>query len=135
MPCAGQGTYGAGFYRQTGSLVGIHRPAIGGLGVGDIAFVAAFAIAEEKIGKDLTEAIFMPPNTFLDLNCDLPKVDVPVTKSPVDATEVDRVATALEGKGQRRCYIRHRAADRRRPGSRRGRMRSRCRPSTPRPTQ
>ena len=51
----------------------------------------------EKIGKDLTEAIFLPPNNFPHLHCDLPKADVPVTKGLVDATEVDRVAAALAG--------------------------------------
>jgi myo-inositol-1-phosphate synthase len=88
---------GIAFYRQTGSLVGIYKPTIDGLGVGDIDFVAAFAISEAKVGKDLTEAIFMPPNNFLRLNSHLPKADVPVTKGLVDATEVDRVATALVG--------------------------------------
>ncbi|MBQ0896401.1 inositol-3-phosphate synthase [Micromonospora sp. U56] len=88
---------GIAFYRQTGSLVGVRRPMIDGLGVGDIDFVAAFAISTEKIGKDLTEAIFLSPNNFPRLNCDLPKADVPVTKGLVDATEVDRVAAALAG--------------------------------------
>lgn len=88
---------GIAFYRQTGSLVGIHRPTIDGLGVGDIDFAAAFTMSEEKIGKDLTEAIFLPPNNFPRLNCDLPKVGVPVAKGLVDVTEVDRVAAALAG--------------------------------------
>ena len=88
---------GIAFYRQTSSLVGIHKPTIDGLGVGDIAFVAGFALTEEKIGKDLTEAIFMPPNNFPRLNSHLPKAGVQVTKGLVDATEVDRVANALAG--------------------------------------
>jgi myo-inositol-1-phosphate synthase len=88
---------GIAFYRHTGSLVGIHRPAIDGIGVGDIEFVAAFAISEAKVGKDLTEAIFMPPNNFPRLNSELPMAAVPVTKGLVDATEVDRVAAALAG--------------------------------------
>lgn len=44
---------GIAFYRNTGSLVGIHRPQIGGLGVGDIDVVAAFALSDDKVGKDL----------------------------------------------------------------------------------
>ncbi|MCM0674757.1 inositol-3-phosphate synthase [Micromonospora phytophila] len=88
---------GIALYRQTGSLVGIRRPVIDGLGVGDIDFVAAFATSEEKVGRDLTEAIFMPPNNFPRLNCDLPRADVPVTKGLVDATEVGRVAAVLAG--------------------------------------
>ena len=88
---------GIAFYRQTGSLVGINRPEIDGLGVGDIDFVAAFATSAAKIGTDLTEAIFLPPNNFPRLDCDLPTAGVPVTKGLVDASEVDRVADALAG--------------------------------------
>ncbi|MBG6103478.1 myo-inositol-1-phosphate synthase [Micromonospora vinacea] len=88
---------GLALYGQSGSLVGIRRPTIDGLGVGDIDVVAAFATSEEKIGRDLTEAIFLPPNNFPRLNCDLPRADVPVTKGLVDASEVPRVAAALAG--------------------------------------
>ncbi|MET8350639.1 MULTISPECIES: inositol-3-phosphate synthase [unclassified Micromonospora] len=88
---------GIALYRQTGSLVGVRRPMIDGLGVADIDFVAAFATSAEKIGKDLTEAIFVAPNNFPRLDCDLPRADVPVTRGLVDATEVDRVAAALAG--------------------------------------
>ncbi|MEU5960649.1 inositol-3-phosphate synthase [Micromonospora parva] len=88
---------GLALYRDSGSLVGIRRPVIDGLGVGDIDVVAAFATSPEKIGRDLTEAIFLPPNNFPRLNCDLPSAGVPVTKGLVDATGVDRVAAALAG--------------------------------------
>ncbi|MBG6066723.1 inositol-3-phosphate synthase [Micromonospora ureilytica] len=88
---------GLALYRQSGSLVGIRRPMIDGLGVGDIDVVAAFATSAEKIGRDLTEAIFLAPNNFPRLNCDLPKAGVPVTKGLVDASEVQRVAAALVG--------------------------------------
>lgn len=89
---------GIAFYRRTGSLVGIHRPSIDGLGVGDIEFVAAFAISDAKIGKDLTEAIFVPPNNFPHLNPEIPRADVPVTRGLVDSSDsagLDRVAAAL----------------------------------------
>lgn len=43
-------------HRATGSLVGIRRPVLDGLGVADIDFVAAFATSPEKIGTDLCEA-------------------------------------------------------------------------------
>ncbi|MET8267751.1 inositol-3-phosphate synthase [Micromonospora arida] len=88
---------GLALYRQSGSLVGIRRPMIDGLGVGDIDVVAAFATSEEKIGRDLTEAIFLAPNNFPRLDCDLPRAGVSVTKGLVDASEVQRVATALAG--------------------------------------
>ncbi|MEU8111822.1 inositol-3-phosphate synthase [Micromonospora sp. NPDC048947] len=88
---------GLALYRQSGSLVGIRRPTIDGLGVGDIDIVAAFATSAEKIGQDLTEAIFLPPNNFPRLNCDLPRAGVPVTKGLIDASGVQRVAAALAG--------------------------------------
>ncbi|WP_327031956.1 inositol-3-phosphate synthase [Micromonospora ureilytica] len=88
---------GIALYRQSGSLVGIRRPTIDGLGVGDIDVVAAFATSEEKIGRDVTEAIFLPPNNFPRLDCNLPRAGVPVTKGLVDASGVRRVAAALAG--------------------------------------
>jgi myo-inositol-1-phosphate synthase len=88
---------GVALYRQTGSLAGIRRQAIDGLGVGDIEFVAAFAISEAKIGKDLATAIFTPPNNFPRLTSDIPRANVAVTRGLVDATELDRVVAALAG--------------------------------------
>ncbi|MET8043322.1 inositol-3-phosphate synthase [Micromonospora sp. NPDC005215] len=88
---------GLALYRRSGSLVGIRRPMIDGLGVGDIDVVAAFATSAEKVGRDLTEAIFVAPNNFPRLDCDLPRAGVPVTKGLVDASGVPRVAAALAG--------------------------------------
>jgi myo-inositol-1-phosphate synthase len=88
---------GIAFYRETGSLVGIHRPEIAGLSVGDIDFVAAFAISDGKVGKDLHEAIFVPPNNFPRLDAQLPPSDVTVQRGLVDSTEIERVANALKG--------------------------------------
>ncbi|WP_431948060.1 inositol-3-phosphate synthase [Micromonospora marina] len=86
---------GIEYYRRTGSLVGICREEIDGLGVGDIEFVAAFATSPGKIGKDLTEAIFLPPNNFPRLDGRLPPAGVPVTEGLVDKSGIDRVAGAL----------------------------------------
>lgn len=88
---------GVFFYRGTGSLVGIHRPEIAGLGVGDIEFAAAFAMSDAKVGKDLHEAIFSPPNNFPRLVEQLPPSGVVVQRGLVDSTEIDRVASALTG--------------------------------------
>jgi myo-inositol-1-phosphate synthase len=88
---------GVAFYRATGSLVGIYRPVVDGLGVGDIDIVAAFAMSASKVGKDLTEAIFLPPNNFPRLDTSLPLSGVRVQQGLTDATEVDRIAKALAG--------------------------------------
>lgn len=88
---------GIAFYRATGSLVGIHRPEIAGLGVADVEVVAAFARSDGKVGRDLHEAIFVAPNNFPRLDVDLPPSGVRVRRGLVDSTEVERVAEALAG--------------------------------------
>ena len=88
---------GIALYRATGSLAGIRRPVLDGLGAGDIDFVAALAITAEKIGKDLTEAIFLPPNNFPRLASELPLSGVPVRRGLTDAAGVQRVAGELAG--------------------------------------
>src|SRR5262245_45821886 len=82
---------GIAMHRATGSLVGIRRPALDGLGVGDIDFVAAFATSPEKIGRDLCEAIFLPPNNFPRLTSELPLSGVTVRRGLIDATDASEV--------------------------------------------
>jgi len=84
-------------HQATGSVVGIRTPVLDGLGAGDIDVVAAFATSPEKIGKDLTEAIFLPPNNFPRLTGELPLSGVTVRRGLTDDTEVDRVAGELAG--------------------------------------
>jgi len=88
---------GMALYRATGSLVGVRTPVLDGLGVGDIEFVAAFDIFPEKIARDLTDAIFLPPNNFPRLTAELPLSGVTVRRGLTDATEVERVAAELAG--------------------------------------
>jgi myo-inositol-1-phosphate synthase len=88
---------GIALHRATGSLVGIRRPVLDGLGAGDIDFVAAFAISPGKIGNDLTEAIFLPPNNFPRLTSELPLSGVTVRRGLTDASEAERVAAELAG--------------------------------------
>jgi myo-inositol-1-phosphate synthase len=86
---------GIALHRATGSLVGIHRPVLDGLAVGDIDFVAAFATSPEKIGTDLTEAIFLPPNNFPRLLSELPPTGARVRRGLTDTSQADRVAGEL----------------------------------------
>jgi myo-inositol-1-phosphate synthase len=88
---------GISLYRQTGGLTGIRSPEISGLRVDAVDFVAAFAISDDKVGKDLHEAIFVPPNNFPRLPVDLPPAGLIVQRGLVDATEIGRVARALNG--------------------------------------
>ena len=90
---------GIALHRATGSLVGIRRPVLDGLGVADIDFVAAFATSPGKIGTDLCAAIFLPPNNFPRLAAELPLSGVTVRRglTGADASEVERVAGDLSG--------------------------------------
>ena len=63
--CASSLIQGVEFYRTaTGSLPipGLMHLDLGGYHIGDIEFVAAFDVAEGKVGRDLAEAIAAPPN-------------------------------------------------------------------------
>ena len=63
--CASSLVQGVEFYRDitaTGPVPGIMHLAIGDYRVGDIEFVAAFDIAQGKVGRDLCEALAAPPN-------------------------------------------------------------------------
>ncbi|WP_027345571.1 inositol-3-phosphate synthase [Hamadaea tsunoensis] len=88
---------GLAYYRETGSLVGIHRPEIAGIGVGDVDVVTAFALSDAKVGKDLHEAVFLPPNNFPRLLPELAPSGVSIRRGLVDADGVGRIAAAIEG--------------------------------------
>jgi myo-inositol-1-phosphate synthase len=88
---------GIALHRATGSQVGIRRPVLDGLGVADIDFVAAFATSPEKTGRDLCEAIFLPPNNFPRLTSELPPSGVTVRRGLAGPGEAERVAGELAG--------------------------------------
>jgi myo-inositol-1-phosphate synthase len=56
-----------------------------------------FRISSEKIGRDLADAIFLPPNNFPRRTAGLPLSGVIVRRGLTDATEVARVAAELAG--------------------------------------
>ncbi len=58
---------------------GLMHSKIGDYRIEDIDVVAAFDIDENKVGKDLSEAIFTEPNNTLKFN-DVPKMGVPVDR-------------------------------------------------------
>lgn len=63
--CASSLVQGVEYYRNAleDELVpGLMHVRLGGYHVSDIEFVAAFDIDRNKVGKDLSEAIFVPPN-------------------------------------------------------------------------
>src|ERR1041385_8603775 len=63
--CANSFVQGVQHYRgvnEIDSVLGLVRPVLGGYHVKDIEVVAAFDVVEGKVGVDLAEAIWAPPN-------------------------------------------------------------------------
>jgi myo-inositol-1-phosphate synthase len=78
--CASSLVQGVEYYRNARPdefVPGLMHVNLGGYHIGDIEFSAAFDIADTKVGKDLSEAIFAPPNnTYRFAN--VPHLGVPV---------------------------------------------------------
>ena len=64
------------------NVIGLTSFNIGGYEPGDVEFVAAFDIADSKVGTDLSEAIFASPNNAIKI-IDVPSFDVKVQKGDV----------------------------------------------------
>ena len=60
-------------------IPGIMNPVLGEYGIGDIEVVAAFDVDKEKVGLDLSEAIFAPPNNTVKFQ-DVPNQKVKVQR-------------------------------------------------------
>ena len=60
-------------------IPGLMHPVLGGYHISDINFVAAFDIDKNKVGKDLSQAIFEPPNNTIKF-ADVPFMGVPVER-------------------------------------------------------
>jgi myo-inositol-1-phosphate synthase len=78
--CASSFVQGVHYYRDadpTESVPGLMHVDLGGYHVRDIEFTAAFDIDSDKVGKDLSEAIFAGQNNTLRF-CDVPHAGVPV---------------------------------------------------------
>jgi myo-inositol-1-phosphate synthase len=80
--CASSLVQGIQYYRKTkeGEAVpGIMHINLGGYHISNINFVAAIDIDKNKVGKDLAEAIFSPPNNTIKF-CDVPNTGIKVTR-------------------------------------------------------
>ena len=78
--CASALVQGLQFYKDAPDdafVPGLMHPRVGGYHISDIEIVAAFDIDIEKVGKDLSEAIFSGPNNTAKF-ADVPFLDVPV---------------------------------------------------------
>jgi len=80
--CASAFVQGVYYYSSTNDNVGLAYPELGGYTPSDIEFVAAFDVNDKKVGLDLSEAIFAPPNNTVTF-FKPPKIGVEVKKGPV----------------------------------------------------
>jgi myo-inositol-1-phosphate synthase len=80
--CASSLVQGVHFYRgvdSNASVPGLMHANLGNYHISDIEFVAAFDVDANKVGKDLSEAIFTPPNNTHKF-ADVPQSGVPVCR-------------------------------------------------------
>ena len=67
--------------KENTTVPGLMHVNFGGYHVRDVKFVAAFEVNENKIGRDLSEAIFTAPNCCAKF-ADVPKLGVKVSAAP-----------------------------------------------------
>src|SRR5438445_13284902 len=80
--CASSLIQGVQYYRNASpkdSVPGLMHVDLGGYHISDIEFVAAFDIDKNKVGLDLSEAIFAKPNNTVKFS-DVPKTGVKVNR-------------------------------------------------------
>ncbi|MFC1941100.1 inositol-3-phosphate synthase [Chloroflexota bacterium] len=80
--CASSLVQGVHYYKEakeTEFVPGIMHVNLGGYHISDINFVAAFDIDKNKVGKDLAEAVFAPPNNTFKFN-EVPNTGVKVQR-------------------------------------------------------
>jgi myo-inositol-1-phosphate synthase len=81
--CASSLVQGVHYYRDADPDVqvpGLMHVDLGGYHVRDIEFTAAFDIDADKVGKDLSEAIFSGQNNTLKFDTEVPKLGVEVMR-------------------------------------------------------
>ncbi len=80
--CASSLLQGVSYYsdaKDDERIPGLMHVNLGGYHIRDINFVAAFDIDKNKVGKDLSKAIFTPPNNTFEF-CKVPRTGVKVSR-------------------------------------------------------
>ncbi len=80
--CASSLVQGVHYYREAREddfVPGLMHVNLGGYHISDINFVAAFDVDKNKVGKDLSKAIYTLPNNTFKF-CDVPKTGVKVER-------------------------------------------------------
>ena len=96
--CASSLVQGIEYYKTKNSTdaIGLMHYELGGYKPYDIEVVAAFDIDKRKVGKDVAEAIFQPPNCTTTLCADLPKTGTIVRMGRVLDGVADHMKTYHE---------------------------------------
>jgi len=82
--CASSLVQGVQFYRnapESESVPGLMHVNLGGYHIRDIEFSAAFDVSAEKVGRDLSEAVFARPNNTYKFS-EVPRLGVSVQRGP-----------------------------------------------------
>lgn len=82
--CASSLVQGLEYYRnapEDEQVPGLMHVTLGGYHIGDIEIVAAFDVADGKVGRDVAEAIWAPPNNTIRF-AEVPKTGVTVERGP-----------------------------------------------------
>ena len=115
--CASALIQGISYYKQHGSpedeVIGLTQYDLGGMTPSDIEIVCAFDVNKDKVGRDVSEAIFAKPNNTVKIS-EVEKLGVNVKKGPAldgigkylkpvvkisDEPEVPSVAQAIRDSG------------------------------------
>jgi myo-inositol-1-phosphate synthase len=82
--CASSLVQGVRFYRDAdddATVPGLMHVRLGPYHVSDIEFSAAFDVSADKVGRDLSEAIFAPHNNTVRF-AEVPSLKIPVARGP-----------------------------------------------------
>ncbi len=81
--CASALVQGLHYYRNGRPPIGLIHQELGGYKLSDVKVVAAFDVDRRKVGRDLSEAIFAPPNCTHVFCRDIPHTGVTVQMGQV----------------------------------------------------
>jgi len=98
--CASSFVQGRFYYGDPDAdIPGLITKNFGGYRTCDIHFVAAFDVDERKVGRDLSEAIFAPPNCTTVFQKDIPFMDCPVEMGGSFHAQGEYLLAQDQGKG------------------------------------
>lgn len=101
--CASSLVQGIHYYDEDrlAEAIGLMHREIGGYRPGDIEIVAAFDVDRRKVGRDVSEAVFAPPNCTAVFCPDLPPLGVEVRMGRI----LDGVSDHMEGYPDARTFL------------------------------